>query len=109
MRVNLREPLFAKFGFIIYRRDVKDSFEALIAHHPLALVVIATSITILVLVFAGGIKSSILVYVILGVPVAGCVLIVLLFVMEMKVKTLLPVLCVLVALFLASGNSSMSE
>ena len=105
-------PLFAKFGFNIYRRDVEDAISGAMAHPwaTVAVVAVLISIAILVLVSAGGIKPNSLVYLILGIPVAGMVFLVLALVMEMKVKTLLPIVCVLVAIaFMVDGGDSLSH
>ena len=105
-------PLFSKFGLTIYRKDVEDALSGALAHPWAAVVLaaIAMSIALLVLVTAGGIKPNLLVYIILGVPVAGIAIVVLVLVMEMKVKTLIPILCVLVAiLILVDGGSGLSH
>ena len=101
-----RAPLFAKFGLTIYRKDIEDAASGAMAHPWAAVAVAATliSVAVIVLVSAGGIKPNMVVYVILGIPVTGVVLLVLVLVMELKVKTLLPIVCVLVALLFVSGT-----
>lgn len=110
--IGHRPPLFAKFGFNIYRKDVEDAISGAMAHPWATVAVVAALISaaILVLVSAGGITPNSVVYLILGIPVAGMVFLVLALVMEMKVKTLLPIVCVLVAIaFVADGGSSLSH
>ena len=100
-----RAPLFAKFGLTIYRKDIEDVLSGAIAHPWAAATVAAIliSVAIIVLVSAGGIKPNLVVYVILGIPVTGVALLLLVLVMELKVKTLLPIVCVLVALLFMTG------
>ena len=109
-----RAPLFKRFGLTIYRRDVEDAISAGMAHPwaTVTVVAILVSVSILVLVSVGGTTPNLMVvYAILGVPVAGVMFLVIVSVMEMKVKTILPMICVLlaVALLLCGGGGSWSR
>ena len=92
-----RHPVFSKWGVTVYREDLVKLITATRAH-PLAAVgvaALAISIPILVLVLVGWLNLTPGVLTVLGFPVGIFTLLALPLVLEMQIKTALPILCVL--------------
>ena len=107
-----RHPVFSKWGVTLYREDLDDLITAARAH-PLAaagVAAFAISIAILVLVLVGwlsltpGVLTSV-VLAVLGLPVAIFTLLALSLVLEMQIKTVLPILCILAVVYVVRGGS----
>lgn len=89
--------VFSKWGVTVYREDLVKLITATRAH-PLAAVgvaALAISIPILVLVLVGWLNLTPGVLTVLGFPVGIFTLLALPLVLEMQIKTALPILCVL--------------
>ena len=108
-----RHPVFSIWGVTHYRDDLGLTISSLQPTHPLAAVGVAAlviSIAILVLVLVGwlnltpGVLTSVVVTV-LGLPVAIFMLLALSLVLEMQIKTVLPILCVLAVVYVVRGGS----
>lgn len=106
-----RHPVFSKWGVTVYREDLDDLITAVRAH-PLAAVgvtALAISIAILVLVLVGwlkltpGVLTSV-VLTVLGLPVSIFLLLALSVVLEMPIKTVLPILCILAIVYVVRSG-----
>lgn len=106
-----RHPVFSKWGVTVYREDLDDLITAARAH-PLAAVgvaAVAISIAILVLVLVGwlnltpGVLTSV-VLTVLGLPLAIFSLLALSVVLEMQIKTVLPILCILAIVYVVRSG-----
>ena len=103
----VEKPLFANFGFTIYRKDIENAVSFSIAHPWVtsAVVAVIVCVTILtIMVTAGMIKSNDVFYIILvPVSVAGITFLTIALVMYIKV-TAVVLVCVLVGVMLCRAT-----
>ena len=110
MAAQEEKPLFANFGFTIYRKDIENAVSFSIAHPwvTIAVAAVFVCVTILaIMVTAGMIKSNDVFYIILvPVTVAGITFLTIALVMYIKV-TAVVLVCILVGVML--GRTTVTQ
>ena len=106
----VEKPLFANFGFTIYRKDIENAVSFAIAHPWVTIAVAAVFVCVTflaIMVTAGMIKSNDVFYIILvPVTVAGIIFLTIALVMYIKV-TAVVLVCILVGLML--GRTTVTQ